>query len=535
MPSTVEPGVVTWRFELDPRAEREICIEVGVGLGGHDAPATLPVRRRSRVSRCREQRLASWRDAMPVVDSDSPALMSAVARARDDLGALRIFDPDHPELPVIAAGAPWFMAVFGRDSLITGWMSLLADPNLALGVVETLARFQGTDVNPATEEEPGRILHEMRFGAATGLALGGGQIYYGTIDATPLFVMLLGELRRWGLADDDVDRLLPHADAALAWIETFGDRDGDGYVEYERATPSGLANQGWKDSWDGVRFADGRLPETPVALCEVQGYTYAAYLARAQFARTAGDATTQARYLDEGSTAEGDVQPGLLARGPRVVRARPRRRQAADRRVGQQHGSLPVDRHRRRRQGDASSPSGCCHPSCSAAGAIRTLATSMSAYNPVSYHNGSVWPHDNAAVRGRSDALRVRRGGPPHHRGTPRGGRRERWTTARAVRRPLPRRRVRPGRLPDVVRASGLGCGGPAAAASRDCSASTRRQPRTALWVAPALPASIRRCRIEGIDVAGRRLTIDVDGDTCEVTGAQALDVVASPRPSGDP
>ena len=101
--------------------------------------------------------------------------------------------------------------------------------------------------------------------------------------------MLLGELRRWGLADGAVGRLLPHADAALAWIDTFGDRDGDGYVEYQRATPAGLANQGWKDSWDGVRFADGRFAETPIALCEVQGYTYAAYLARAELAREADD------------------------------------------------------------------------------------------------------------------------------------------------------------------------------------------------------------------------------------------------------
>ena len=210
----VEPGSVTWRVDLAARQEREICIEVGVELDGHDVERRFRCGDKHDVSVPR-QRLASWRDAMPVVDSDSAALMTAVARARDDLGALRIFDPDHPELPVIAAGAPWFMALFGRDSLITAWMSLLADPNLALGVLETLARFQGTDVNPATEEEPGRILHEMRFGAATGLALGGGQIYYGTIDATPLFVLLLGELHRWGLPDGAISRLLPHADAAL--------------------------------------------------------------------------------------------------------------------------------------------------------------------------------------------------------------------------------------------------------------------------------------------------------------------------------
>ncbi len=210
----MEPGVATWRFTLDPRAAMELCVEVGVQFGGHDVPRRFRCGAVGEES-VPEQRLASWRSAVPIMESDSVALTSAVTQARDDLGALRIFDPDHPELPVVAAGAPWFMTLFGRDSLITGWMSLIAEPSLALGVLETLARFQGTDVNPATEEEPGKILHEIRFGADAGLSLGGGHIYYGTIDATPLFVMLVGELRRWGLADDVVTRLLPHVDAAL--------------------------------------------------------------------------------------------------------------------------------------------------------------------------------------------------------------------------------------------------------------------------------------------------------------------------------
>src|SRR5690606_35158568 len=149
-------------------------------------------------------------------------------------------------------GAPWFMTVFGRDSLLTAWMTLIADPSLASGVLEILARYQGTDVNDETEEEPGKILHEMRFNAAAGLALGGADVYYGSVDATALFVMLLGELRRWDLADETVERLLPHADRALAWIEQFGDRDGDGYVEYQRRNERGLENQGWKDSWDAI-------------------------------------------------------------------------------------------------------------------------------------------------------------------------------------------------------------------------------------------------------------------------------------------
>ena len=158
------------------------------------------------------------------------------------------------------------MTLFGRDSLLTAWMALLVDPELALGTLQTLARFQGREVQPYNEEEPGRILHEMRFGEASSLSLGGGTIYYGTADATPLFVMLLGELRRWGLAREAVDELLPHADRAIEWIENFGDRDGDGYVEYQRTSDRGLRNQGWKDTNDARplrRRPPGRSADRP--------------------------------------------------------------------------------------------------------------------------------------------------------------------------------------------------------------------------------------------------------------------------------
>jgi glycogen debranching enzyme len=247
-------------------------------------------------------------------------------------------------------------------------MSLIAEPDLARGVLETLARFQGRDANPATEEAPGKFLHEMRFGAATGLALGGGDVYYGSVDATPLFVMLLGELRRWGLADEVVTRLLPHADAALGWIEHFGDRDGDGYVEYQRATPAGLANQGWKDSWDAIRFADGRLAEAPIALCEVQGYTYAAYVARAHFAEEAGDHRTQARYLDRARRLKEAFnrdlwlpEHGWYALG---LDADKRPIDALASNMGTACGPASSTTTKLRR-----SPNGCCRPTCSAAGA----------------------------------------------------------------------------------------------------------------------------------------------------------------------
>ena len=205
--------------------------------------------------------------SLPTITSDHEGFAALLDRSNKDLAALRLFDPEHPDRTVVAAGAPWFMTLFGRDSLLTSWMAMMVDSDLALGTLQTLARYQGVDVNPITEEEPGRILHEMRFGESAELSLGGGRIYYGSVDATPLFVMLLGELQRWGNRREEVDALLPAADRALQWIDEFGDRDGDGYVEYLRTSDRGLQNQGWKDSHDSTRFADGTLARSRPSRC----------------------------------------------------------------------------------------------------------------------------------------------------------------------------------------------------------------------------------------------------------------------------
>ena len=209
--------------------------------------------------------------------------------------------------------------------------------------------------------------------------------------------MLLGELRRWGLAREVVDELLPNAERALEWIENYGDLDGDGYVEYQRMTDRGLANQGWKDSADGIRYRDGTIAHAPIALCEVQAYVYSAYLARAHFAREAGDESTFERFRSKATRLEDRVQPGLLARGPGLVRGRPRRRQATHRLTHVEHRPLPMDRHRRPGQGahrrrqahvtGAEQRLGRPHPGIVDGG-----------YNPMSYHCGSVWPHDTAIV-----------------------------------------------------------------------------------------------------------------------------------------
>jgi glycogen debranching enzyme len=320
-----------------------------------------------------------------------------LAVSAEDLGALRIFDGDQPDRSVVAAGAPWFMTLFGRDALLTSWMLLPLDPSLALGTLHTLARLQGTKVDPLSEEEPGRILHEVRSGLDSEYALGGGEVYYGSSDATPLFVMLLGELRRWGYARGEVDALLPHADRALAWIDQYGDSDGDGFVEYQRATDRGLANQGWKDSFDAISFTTGALAEPPIALAEVQGYVYAAYVARAHFAREAGEEDVAGHWAQQAAALKRRFNEAfwLPDRG---------------------YYALALDRDKRPVDALASNMGHCLwtgvvdedkaaavaghllSPAMFTGFGVRTLAETMGGYNPMSYHNGSVWPHDNAIL-----------------------------------------------------------------------------------------------------------------------------------------
>ena len=220
-----------WTARIAPGERWTICFEVGVEAGSELIPPShrcgQPIERAIPVTR-----LATWKSAAPVVQSDRSTLSRATQRAVEDLGALRIFDPAHADRVVVAAGAPWFMTLFGRDSLIAAWMALLVDRDLARGVLASLAEAQGRVVDTQTEEEPGRILHEVRFDRASSRLLGGRNRYYGTVDATALFVMLVAELGRWSGFDDDIAALLPAVDAALRWIQHYGDSDGDVIDEY---------------------------------------------------------------------------------------------------------------------------------------------------------------------------------------------------------------------------------------------------------------------------------------------------------------
>ena len=516
-----------WRITLMPQATWELCAEVTISVRGKVIEPRFTCSAVDRPS-VPALRLASWRATLPEVTTDHAGLAHTIQRTSEDLGALRIFDPEHPDVPILAAGAPWFMTVFGRDSLLTAWMTLLADPSLARGVLETLARFQGDDVVAASEEEPGKILHEMRFGSARGLSLRAGDRYYGSVDATPLFVMLLGELRRWDLADDAVASLLPHADRALAWIEDFGDRDGDGYVEYQCLSERGLANQGWKDSWDAIRFADGRLAEAPIALCEVQGYVYSAYVARAHFAAEAGDTPTLERYRRKAHDLRQRFnedfwleERGWYALG---LDADKRPIDALASNVGHCLWTGIVDPDRAgavaRRLMSRELFSGW---------GIRTLATSMAAYNPVSYHNGSVWPHDNAICAA----------------GLARYGYVE--EAHRVLGSQLAVAAHQHGRLPELFAGFAREDLATPASYPTSCSPQAWASAAPLLWlrtllrldpwaplgrvsVAPELPPWIGRLRVEGIAIADQRLTVDIEAGQVEITGSGSLEILPEAR-----
>lgn len=518
-------GLATWTVRLAPQGAFEVCIEVECGVEGE------PIEPRHRCGedhRTSEpgRRLGAWRSEVPTLRTDDDRLLNAVQRGAEDLGALRIIDPDHPDDPVVAAGAPWFMALFGRDSLLSSYMALVVDPDLALGVLRTLARLQGDRVDDDTEEEPGRIIHELRFDRRPSWHFADATRYYGTIDATPLFVVLLGELRRWGVTDGAVEDLLPAADAALAWITDFGDRDGDGYVEYERASPHGLANQGWKDSWDAIRHADGRLAEGPIALCEVQGYTYAAYLARAFFAEERGDTATCA---------------ALRSRAAEL-------RRAFNRDFWVEDGgfiALALDGDKRRVEAVASNMGHCLwsgivdldhaeqvadrllQPDMFSGWGVRTLASSMPAYNPVSYHNGSVWPHDNALI-----VAGLMRYGFVEH-------------AHRIIDGLLDVTTHHDGRLPELLAGTDRATLSVPAAYPTSCmpqawAAATplvllrallRLDPwlgHDQVWLDPALLDGFSEIHVEGVRLGGRRVTIDADGT---VTGlAPDIELHTVPR-----
>ena len=323
-----------------------------------------------------------------------PEAMRIYARNLVDLAALRFHPDTMSEHSLPAAGLPWFMALFGRDSLITSYEMLPFTPELAATTLQALAEAQGKKEVELTEEEPGRILHELRFGELTYFHERPQSPYYGAADTTPLFLILLDEYERWSGNVDLVRALEPNARAALEWIDHYGDRDGDGYIEYERKTTLGLENQCWKDSWNSILFHDGRLAPTPRATCELQGYAYDAKMRAARLAREIWKDQAFAAKL-EGQAAE------LKKRFNRDFWISDRKffALALDKdknqvdslcsNIGQLLWSGIVEDDKANAVRDH-----LMSPQMFSGWGIRTMAEGEGGYNPIEYHNGTVWPHD---------------------------------------------------------------------------------------------------------------------------------------------
>jgi glycogen debranching enzyme len=523
---SVSDGCLQWRLTIAGHAERTVSIEVVPVNDG--VPMMLRYPRGKKIERAvPAKRLRKWRRRGPQIRTADPNLAAVLDRSIEDLGALRIFDPAHPRRPVVAAGAPWFMALFGRDSLLTAWMLLPWDAGLAAGTLQTLAAWQGNEVDLPSEEEPGRILHEVRFGPASAVALGGRQAYYGTADATPLFVMLLGELQRWGFKEATVASLLPHADRALAWIEDYGDADGDGFVEYHRKTSHGLANQGWKDSWDGINFADGTIAEPPIALAEVQGYVYAAYLARAGLADHAGDHSGARLWRKKAKQLKRSFneQFWLPERGWFAVGLDRDKRpiDSLTSNIGHCLWTGIVDNDKA-----ASVARHLMSEDMFSGWGIRTLARSMAAYNPMSYHNGSVWPHDNAIC-----AAGLMRYGYVEHAQRVAGAILE---AAEHFSARLPElfcgfaRSEFPAPVPYPTSCSPQAW---AAAAPLLLVHTLLRfvpeMPTGQLWCAPAVPDRFLPMRVGGLSLAKSRAAIDLWQAGWEITGLEEMNVEVIP------
>jgi glycogen debranching enzyme len=385
-------ATLEWDLALAPHEEQQVLVTIEPRAGDRPARASLET-----ATRRTRQDHRSWRASCATISTDNQLYDRVLEASLRDLHALVTPVPGRQDARAFAAGIPWFVALFGRDSLLTCYESLIANCEVARQTLFLLASFQAGADDPWRDAEPGKILHELRAGELASAGLIPHTPYYGTVDATPLFVMLAAAYYRWTNDVDTMAALRPALDRALAWIDVHGDRDGDGFVEYQRRSPGGLVNQGWKDSGDCIVHADGSLADGPIALVEVQGYVY---MAKSRIADVydalgardvAGELRAQAHRLrDAFNDVFWDPQEGTFA--------------------------IALDGHKQRVRSVTSNPGHCLYcgivdddkaaavaerlmaPDMYSGWGVRTLSSDNPAYNPMSYHNGSVWPHDNAIV-----------------------------------------------------------------------------------------------------------------------------------------
>jgi glycogen debranching enzyme len=394
-PDEVDGGTARYRLRLAPGERRHFGVAVQWLLSETpelDAAAFEAGLRDDR--RDRDASIAAWWRSAPRLRAPAEAALEHTwAQSLADLAALRLRWPGSGMVP--AAGLPWFMTLFGRDTLITSFQELIVGPEAAAGALRALANAQADADDPERDAEPGKIVHELRRGKT---ALVWTDRYYGTVDATPLFLVLLSELWRWTADDGIVLELESAARRALAWIDASGDRDGDGFVEYLRRATHGIDNQNWKDSYNSMVFHDGSLAHAPIAAVEVQGYVFDAKLRMAELARRVwGDEATAVRLEREAATLRErfDAAFWLPERGWYALGLDADKRPVDALASNMGHllwsGIVPADHVAEIATKLVSGPlwSGW---------GVRTLAADEPAFDPLEYHNGTVWPHDNSLI-----------------------------------------------------------------------------------------------------------------------------------------
>jgi len=388
-PDELSAGKASYHLELAPGEMCPIFLIVGCNQPADQQSVGFI---KGMISARRELRDAT-RDAT-TVETSNALLNEILCRSAADLEMLVT---DTPEGRYPYAGIPWYSTTFGRDGLITAMQMLWCDPSVARGVLRRLAAHQAKKTDPLSDAQPGKILHEMRDGEMAALHEVPFGLYYGSVDATPLFVLLAGLYAERTDDQETLAALWPAIEAALGWIDGLGDRDGDGFVEYRRASELGLANQGWKDSQDAIFHADGRLAEGDIALAEVQGYVFAAKTVIARSARRMGmvadarrleaDAKRLARRFEAAFWCPELGTYALALDGAK----QPCRVRTSN--AGQLLFTGIVRPERAAQVGE-----GLLEPRFFSGWGIRTVAKGEARYNPMSYHDGSVWPHDNALI-----------------------------------------------------------------------------------------------------------------------------------------
>lgn len=390
-PVLLADDAVRFELELAPHEQWEVVFETSFGEPSAAPSEAQQISFGTELEHVREA-LNAWKLAVPRLTTRSRDLRRSYERSIADLASLRLKGIEGVgELP--AAGMPWFMTLFGRDTAITSLQTLLFGTELACGALRSLAALQAQVDDPAIDAEPGKILHELRRGKA---AKHWFPVYYGSLDSTPLFLVLLSEVWRWGGEDGIARELEAPARRAADWILEHGDRDGDGLLEYESRAPRGLVNQSWKDSGDSQRFRDGRMAEPPIAPVEVQGYAYDALRRTAELARLVWNDPALAVRLDAAATrlAERFEEAFWLEERGTYALALDGAKEPVDSlcsNIGHPLWSGIVPDGRRPAVVEK-----LLGEELWSGWGIRTMGAREAAFNPLSYHNGTVWPHDTS-------------------------------------------------------------------------------------------------------------------------------------------